>query len=88
MDEEVRLGIASIETIDLFKGTGQNRKLIGRTQKVRLPDRIRALELLGKHLRLFTDVVRHEDDINIRECLARGRRRAMGKRARESEPEA
>jgi phage terminase small subunit len=48
----------------------------GYTKKVRLPDRIRALELLGRHLKLFTDVLEHTGGLTIQERIARGRRRA------------
>ena len=51
----------------------------GKLEELRLPDKVRSFELLGKNQRLFTDVLRHEGDVNIRERIARGRRRAMGK---------
>jgi len=51
----------------------------GRLEELKLPDKVRAHELLGKNQRLFTDVFRHEGDIDIRARIARGRRRAQGK---------
>ena len=39
-------------------------------------DRIKALELLGKNQKLFTDVTRIEGDLDIRQALDRGRKRA------------
>ena len=53
----------------------------GKVIEIKLPEKVRAYELLGKHRRLWTDVVKHEGDINIRERIACGRRRALGKTA-------
>ena len=58
----------------------------GTLEEIKLPEKTRAWELLGKNRRLWTDVIRHDGGINIRERIARGRRRALGKRA--SEPQA
>lgn len=35
-------------------------KITGRTKKVKLSERIKALELLGRHLKLFTDKFEHD----------------------------
>jgi len=48
----------------------------GGTKKVKLPDRLRAYELLGRHLKLFTDVLHHTGELTLRERMARGRRKA------------
>ena len=71
--------MAGLETQELFAGTGKDREKIRLTHKVKLPDRLKALELLGKHLRLFADVQVQEGSISLRERIARGRRRAMKK---------
>jgi hypothetical protein len=34
------------------------------------------LELLGKHLKLFTDVLKIEGELSLRERISEGRRRA------------
>jgi hypothetical protein len=46
------------------------------TKKVRLWSKLHALELLGKHLRLFTDVIRHEED--LRDRIKEARKRVQG----------
>jgi phage terminase small subunit len=56
---ESRRALAGLEVEELFGGYGSNRTRIGDTVKVKWSDRLRALELLGKHLRLFTDRVEH-----------------------------
>lgn len=52
----------------------------GKLEELKLPDKVRSFELLGKNKRLFTEVFRHEGDINITERIARGRRRAMSQK--------
>lgn len=58
--EDTRRAIAGIETDDLFDGFGEDRVKVGVTRKVKLASKDRALELLGKHFKLFTDRVEHD----------------------------
>jgi len=41
--------VAGIEAEELFEGTGEDRVQIGYTRKVKLSDRIKRIELLGRH---------------------------------------
>lgn len=52
--------VSGLKTQETTDGKGV---VIGQTRELKLPDRIRALELLGKRLRLFVDRVEHEGDI-------------------------
>lgn len=56
ISEAARRALAGIETDELL-GAGAERVKVGVTRKVRHLDKIRALELLGKHLKLWTDVI-------------------------------
>lgn len=72
---EVRRAIAAVEVDELFDGHGKDREHIGYTRKVKFWDKPRALELLGKHLKLFVE--RHEVNIIDRAAaLAKARARA------------
>lgn len=57
MPPDISLAINSIETDELLDGQGENRRSIGVTRKLKVSDRLRALELLGKDLGMFTDRV-------------------------------
>ena len=55
----IRRAIAAIKVFDEFEGFGRDRVKVGEVREVKFNDKIRALELLGKHLKLFTDKVEH-----------------------------
>lgn len=56
IDSETVGAISSLETLEEYDGYGDNREKIGDTQKVKLLDKTKALELLGKHLGMFNDI--------------------------------
>lgn len=57
-DDDTAATIAGIETDELNEGSGEKRVRIGDRRKVKQWDKVKALELLGKHLGMFVD--RHE----------------------------
>lgn len=42
--------VAGIEVVETFRDDGDGRKLVGYTKKVKLTDRVRVVELIGKHI--------------------------------------
>ncbi len=52
---EVRKAIAGVEVFEEFEGVGKDRHYVGQTKKLKLWDRPRSLEMLGRHLALFND---------------------------------
>jgi phage terminase small subunit len=52
LDDETAAALASVEVFEEFAGRGEDRVQIGLTKKVKVFDKVRALELLGKHLKL------------------------------------
>lgn len=56
-----RRAISAIDVEELFEGRGDEREQIGYTKKLRLWDKPKSLELLGKHLKMWTDKVELND---------------------------
>ena len=42
--------LSGMEVSDLFEGQGDERKMVGLLKKIKWPDKLRNLELLGKHI--------------------------------------
>ena len=67
---EVRLCIERIEYEDITVGEGKNKRSIGRTGKVHVISKKSALELLGRHHKLFADKVIHEHKFSLEDILS------------------
>lgn len=52
-DEDSAAVVAGIEVFEEFSGYGESREHIGNTMKVKLHNKVAALDALGKHLGLF-----------------------------------
>jgi len=62
MPETIRRALSGIDVDQLFEGRGEDREHIGYTKKVRLWEKTKALELLGKHLKMWTDKIEVSDN--------------------------
>lgn len=65
----IRRMISSLEINELFEGFGKEREQIGHVKKLRFWSKEKALELLGKHLKLFTDKVEHSGKVTLEELV-------------------
>ena len=63
IDSDTAGAISSLETLEEYDGYGDDREKIGDTKKVKVLDKTKALELLGRHLGIFNDKL----DVNIKE---------------------
>lgn len=72
--------VAGIDVEDLFEGRGEDRERIGRVLKIKLSDRVRRLELIGKHIGVnaFQDIVEHKGLDSLADRLARAAKRSGG----------
>lgn len=77
--DEIAASVSSLDIEDLFEGYGQDRTQIGYTKKIKLWDKTKALELLGRHLKLFTDKLEVEGDLSIAETMRKARERSKEK---------
>ncbi len=90
MPEDTRRAIAGVDSEQKDADDGPT----GEVLKVKFNDKLRALELLGKHLKLFTELHEHkfdelseeEREARIDELLDRARARRAGQAAGGSDP--
>ena len=69
LEDDIAGAVSQLETFEEYEGRGEDREYIGDTKKVKLLDKTKALELLGKHLGIFTDKLELEQtkpfEVNI-----------------------
>jgi phage terminase small subunit len=46
--------VASVEVLEVYEGSGKDRKFVGYTKKVKFWEKTKALDMLGRHLKLFS----------------------------------
>ncbi|WP_044917273.1 terminase small subunit [Enterocloster clostridioformis] len=57
LDNETAACIAGLEVMDVYEGTGEDKEFVGYIKKYKLSDKLKALELIGRHLGMFKDKV-------------------------------
>lgn len=67
--DELTSAISSMEVNELWEGTGRDRRIIGEIKKIKLVDKIKPLELLGKQMRMFLDRVEHSGKLSIEDLI-------------------
>lgn len=72
-----RQALNGVEIADLFESEGDTRKVMGALKKIKWIDRLKNLELLGKHVDVgaFAERVIEEDAGTLAERLAKARKR-------------
>lgn len=67
--------ISGFDVADLFEGQGDERKLVGLLKKIKWPDKLKNLELLGKHINVqaFKEKLEIKGDLNVEVSDARER---------------
>lgn len=68
MPEDVRRAISSLEVEELKLDDA----VIGRVKKLKLLDKKGALELLGRHLKMWTDKLEHSGGLTLEQLVAAG----------------
>lgn len=82
MSADTRRAIASIEVHEIFEGQGSQKTAIGLARKLKFWDKPKALELLGKHLKLYTDKIEHDVTDALALRLESARQRLMARKPR------
>lgn len=57
IDDDTAACIAGMDVLDAYEGAGEDKEFIGYVKKYKLSDKLKALELLGRHLGMFRDKV-------------------------------
>lgn len=55
IDDDTAACIAGMDVLDVYDGSGEDKEFIGYIKKYKLSDKLKALELLGRHLGMFKD---------------------------------
>lgn len=67
--EEVAKFVSSIEQVEEFEGKGRDKEQIGWVKKVKLWNKEKALEMIGKNLSMFTEVHNHTGRITLEDIV-------------------
>lgn len=60
LDDNSAAAISAVEVLEEFSGTGEKRKLIGYTKKLKLWDKKGSLDSIGKYLGMFKEIMEHQ----------------------------
>ena len=74
-DDDIAASISGIEVNEI----GVEGVVIGHTKKVKMWDKTKGLEMLGRHLKLFTDVLEVKDVTPLADRMKQARERAKTK---------
>lgn len=55
LDDETAACIAGLDVMDVCEGNGEDKEFTGYVKKYKLADKLKALELLGRHLGMWND---------------------------------
>jgi len=65
MSKVVAATIQGVDIFEEFEGRGKDRERTGFTKKIKFWDKLRAIELLGKNLKMFSERVEHSGKITL-----------------------
>jgi phage terminase small subunit len=73
--------ISHIDVSEIFSGRGEERNILGVLKKVKWPDKVKNLELMGKHVNVqaFREQCKVEGEITLSESLKRMAEQIDGK---------
>lgn len=69
LDKNTAVAIAGFDVHELFDGQGEQKHAYGLMKKIRLADKIRALEQIGRHLQIFTEKPQDEGRDRMHDLL-------------------
>lgn len=67
--KQLSAAINSVESEELYEGQGKEREQVGWTKKIKLTDKLKAIELLGKQYKMFIDRHQHEAKFSFEDLI-------------------
>jgi phage terminase small subunit len=55
LDDDTAAALAGLDLVEIYEGTGEDRKFVGYTKKYKIADKKGALDSIAKHLGMFVD---------------------------------
>jgi len=55
LDDDTAAALAGLDLVEIYEGTGPDRKFVGYTKKYKIADKKGALDSIAKHLGMFVD---------------------------------
>ena len=73
-----RQSLSAFDIAEMFEGSGKDRDMVGLMKKIKWPDKVKNLELLGKHVNVnaFRDQVAVDVTLTLSERMAKARERS------------
>lgn len=70
--------LVGFDIAEMFEGSGDDRSMVGLMKKIKWPDKVKNLELLGKHVNVnaFRDQVSVDVNVSLSDRMAKARERA------------
>jgi phage terminase small subunit len=78
-----RQSLSGFDIAEMFEGVGKERDLVGLMKKIKWPDKVKNLELLGKHVNVnaFREQVTVDVSLTLSERMAKASERASKNRS-------
>ena len=73
--------LSGVKVAELFEGKGDKKEIIGVLKSIKWPDKLKNLELIGKHVDVnaFREIHEHNVNVSLAEQMAKARQRAKNK---------
>ncbi len=79
LPDDIAAAVQSIKVVTkTIPGKGDDEAEVEYVHEVKLVDKVKPIELIGKHLKMFTEKVEHDVSDRLAEAIMAGRRRARG----------
>jgi len=78
--EHVARAVKSVDVFEEYEGSGKGRTFVGYTKKVQTWDKLKALEMIGKYLKMFVDRVDVSGALTLEDLVDSSRDARVGGR--------